>query len=361
MRRRHTVLPCLAIAALTALALAAPPGSPAATADETDIDPVAGYLIATHQIDRAEAQRRLELQDRVDTLIEDLDVELGDLYGGVWLDDGGSVAKAGVLPGQEATVGDLAAGHGVDAVLVPVTRSLAELRVLQENLLATLPADSGLEVGGLYTPTNQVTVRVVQPAPGQPGFADQAQLVARLTRDHAGQIRFHEVAGRMVDAACVRGGEPNPNTWCDAPIRGGVGISAGDGRCSAGFNVRSRSDGVRYLLTSGHCGRGDLLWETRNADSTVRPVGHEHRAINDARGDAMIIRLSSQHQSAQRPWVFVTGGSGTTRDESYLIHRIGATSIGMSVCMTGRRDGTQCGTVTDNDVVGTRGQHVADD
>lgn len=359
-----TVLLRLGLAAVTALALAAPPA--AATAgvfEEGELDPAAEFLMAKYQIDEAEAVRRGEVQNAVDLLVDDVESALGESYGGVWIDQArGGVAKIGALPGQEATLRDFAARRGVDAVVVPVVRSLAQLRAIQEHLIATLPADTGLQVGGLYTPTNQVNVSLKQPPPGQPGFAGRAELIARLSTNHPGQLRFRELEGAQTDLACVRAGGASPNTWCDAPIRGGVGISSGPRRCSAGFNVRSRTDGARYLITAGHCSWGEV-WQTRNADSTtVRDVGFRHNAINDPRADAMIIRLNSQHQSAQRPWVFVTGQGGTTRNESYLIAEVGRTVIGMAVCMTGRRDGTQCGEVSDTDHPGAGAgpAHVAE-
>jgi hypothetical protein len=59
--------------------------------------------------------------------------------------------------------------------------------------------------------------------------------------------------------------------------------------------------------------------------------------------------------------VFVTRDGSTTLNERYPVARDGTTAIGTSVCMTGRRDATECGEVIDNDTPGAGGvRHVAE-
>lgn len=326
--------------------------TPTATAQPAPVDPAASFLMSRYDIDLAEANARLAIQDRVVDLQDALDEAFGDNYGGAWIDQaGGGSLGIGVRPGQLAQVQQLTAQYGVTRVrVVPVARTLRMLDGIRGELRTRVAGSVGLSVGGLYTPTNQVNLVV-----GDGASTASQTAAANLQREYGGALRVVSAAGVPRTAACVTG---EFNVYCDAPLRGGVGINANTS-CSAAFNVRSRTDGVRYLLTAGHCNAGGT-WTTRFANGETHVIGPRHNSYYNADGDAMIIRLNNPSGWNPKPWVFVTGSDGTTRNEGYGIARDGSTTIGMAVCMTGQRDGTQCGEVIDNDTGGAGGvRHVA--
>lgn len=327
-------------------------GHTAAVAAPAAMDPAATYLMLRYGVDRTEADARLVVQDRAVGLQDALDAAFGDSYGGMWIDQaGGGYVAVGVLPGQAERARQLAAQYDVTRLrIVPVALALRTLDGIRTELQARVAGTAGLSLGGLYTPTNQVNLVL----------ADGASTAARsltgvLQREYGAVLRLVSAAGVPQTAACRTG---EFNVYCDAPLRGGVGINANTS-CSAAFNVRSTSDGRRFLLTAGHCNAGGT-WTTRFANGDVHTLGTRHNSYYNSTGDAMIISLNNPSGWNPQPWVFVTGSGGTTRNEAYAIARDGGTTIGMSVCMTGQRDGTQCGTVIDNDTGGAGGVlHVA--
>jgi hypothetical protein len=354
------LLVCLAAAAALSVGAILPSASAAPAASPGSLEPAAQFLMDKYHLTAAEAIGRATLQDHASALQDDLDSALGERYGGLWIDQpGGGIVVVGVRPGQEPAVRELATRHQVTRLrVVTVERTIAQLRAIQSQLRNAVAADvaaTGLQVGGLYLPTNQVNLRVDPTVHPKSRGAD---LASRLERAHPGRVRFVPVEGVAKTTRCVVNGASN--VWCDPPLRGGVGITASGGQCSAGFNVRSVSDGKRYLLTAGHCDVGGI-WRTRFANNEIHDIGPRHNSVFNANGDAMIIRVNNPAGWNPKPWVFVTGDGSTTRDETYSIGRAGTTSIGMSVCMTGRRDGTECGEVIDNDTPGAGGvRHVAE-
>jgi hypothetical protein len=370
-RQRIAALSAVLLAAvlLTAAPAAAQGGDDPAL-DPSSPDPAADFLMDKYQLSEDEALRRLDLQERVTTLLDDYAAALGEDYGGLWIDQaGGGIAMVGALPGQEDLVREIAAARGVEPVVVRVGRSIAQLRTVQEQLLSTVPGNSGLEVGGVYVQTNQVNLLVKDEPQGSAQDQARSALMSQLAQDHLGAVRFGTAEGEIVTAACVHTSGSFSSlgkTWCDPPLRGGVGISAanavyqsGPVRCTAGFNVRRLLDGGRYLLTAGHCAGGPVF-QSRFADNSIQNIGFFKSWVWDSRGDAMIIGLANPSGWNPKPWVFRTAGSDTTQSAAYTIRRSATTSIGMAVCMTGRRDGTECGEVIDNDRPGDRVRHVAE-
>lgn len=360
----RTRLLTIAVSAIAMAGATLPTAAPAlAVAPTPDaqqtLDPAALFLMQKYRLTAAEATDRLVQQDRATSLQDNLEATFGDAFGGLWIDQAsGGLTVVGVRPGQERTVRDLAAARQVTRLrVVPVARTVGQLRATQaevQRALATTPG-SDLRLGGVYLPTNQVNVKIQA---GDPAARARGEaLAAELNARHLGQLRFVSSAGVPMTASCIFSGEFN--VFCDPPLRGGVGITASGVRCSAAFNVRSTSDGKRYLLSAGHCNTSGT-WQTRFANLEIHDIGPTHNAFFNSSGDGMIIRLNNPTGWNPKPWVFVTGNSGTTRDETYDINADGGTTFGMAVCMTGRRDGTQCGEVIDTDTPGVVVDHVAE-
>jgi streptogrisin D len=95
--------------------------------------------------------------------------------------------------------------------------------------------------------------------------------------------------------------------------------------CTAGFNVRL--DGDPYVITAGHCTKGDPQWDGLgpSVDSTF--PGHDYGLIRNTSG------------SANGAVVLASG-------ETRAITSAGASSVGEHVCKSGQSTGVTCGTVT---------------
>lgn len=355
MRLRKLKALCIGGTTIAAMVFTGP-GPASATPDGGALpaDPAVQFLMERYDLDRANALARIAVQDRAVALQDALDAALGDSYGGIWLDQAaGGAVFIGVRPGQAAHVRRLSAASGLaQAVLIPVARSLSALKAVQAAIRISADGSLGLRVGGIYSPTNQVNLRVSKSARHL-----SPDPVAKLKRTYPGAIRVVDDMGSPMPASCISGGEFN--VFCDAPLRGGVGIFA-NLSCSAGFNVRSVSDGLRYLLSAGHCNAGGT-WQTRFANGEIHTIGIRHNSYYNANGDAMIITINNPTGWNPQPWVFVDGDGSTVRNETYPIARHGSTMIDMTVCMTGQRDGTECGQVIDVDREGAGGVlHVAE-
>lgn len=278
------LLACLTIAVTTAVivgfgAFATPA---AATGRPATLDPAAQFLMHTYKLTPREANARIILQDRAVDLLDGLHAAFGESYGGLWIDQpGGGHVVVGVQLGQKPIVRVLAKRHRIDRLrVVTVERTVAQLRAIQAQAGKTIAANaaSGVEVGGLYLPTNQVTIRVDATV----SAAQAVGVTAALAIIHPGRLRFVPAEGVVRTAACVVNGEFN--VWCDAPLRGGVGINSVSVWCSAAFNVRSVSDGKRYLLSAGHRNSGGI-WQTRFADNTLHNIGPTHSSYYNSAGD----------------------------------------------------------------------------
>ncbi|MCH0540803.1 S1 family peptidase [Streptomyces sp. MUM 203J] len=118
-------------------------------------------------------------------------------------------------------------------------------------------------------------------------------------------------------------------------IAGGQAIYAGGGgRCSLGFNVRSRS-GAYYALTAGHCTDIAGAWYTNSSQTS--PLGS--RAGSSFPGnDYGIIRLSSSSLADGRVYLY----NGGYRD----ITSAGNAYVGQTVQRSGSTTGLHSGRVT---------------
>lgn len=158
---------------------------------------------------------------------------------------------------------------------------------------------------------------------------------------------------RKAELACSY---PSPTILmgCSAPVRGGIGITRTGVACSAGFNVASNSDNLRYLITTAHCfAAPGTAWSAISSDGTsTYAIGAQHGSgVYTSSQDAGIIRESSANVAGPNR-VFVAPSTSpsypTTRNESYTISATPGTSgplVGHYVCASGTTGGTSCGYV----------------
>ena len=165
------------------------------------------------------------------------------------------------------------------------------------------------------------------------------------TKEQAGAAR--EAAAKYGDAVSIETIDAAPEAA--AFMDGGDGINSNS--CSAGFNLRNPSTGVRYLLTAGHCvGAGSTLrGQGGVAFGTV--LESWFPTYDDA-----IARYNNSGAWTQGPWVDTNPSNGG------VIITSGRTDapVGTIVCKSGINTKWTCGFITKKNetVTYTGGQTV---
>lgn len=102
------------------------------------LDPVAGYLMREFGIERAEAERRVDLQTRVGELQDYLGSRYGRDYGGLWIDQQAASLRirVGTAAGTNVDVEGAADQFGLGGVVdrVEVRYNLSQLEAFKEEL-----------------------------------------------------------------------------------------------------------------------------------------------------------------------------------------------------------------------------------
>lgn len=338
--------------AIVAVVAATAVSGAVATAAETPVqqtaDPAIASLAADRGISIAAASLRMSWQDRAPALDARLRAELGDRFGGVWIDDkDGDRIKAGVVGSATSSdaVRAAATAAGVaDAVdVVPVRRSLADLESavawLAERLAVVNTGASAPIASGIRVERNGLELRI--PAAGALTAAQQ-RLVADATKRYGDAVLVERADGVPTADACSY-----PD--CDPPLRGGVRITRPGSGCTSGFAALSWFNNVYYLLTAGHCTASapSATWSTQFAGGSTHVIGNTHNHVLGGAGDMAIIRVNNPGGwDLPRGIVFVTAGPDTARDETYHISSEGGSVVGQRVCKSGAYYGrTDCGTV----------------
>jgi hypothetical protein len=378
-RRTRRIQAAVTLAAAAALvpvagqARAAPATVQAAAGASAVADPALAYLSARYHISRGEAERRLRLQDRVPSLKSALDSAWGDNYGDVWIDQaGGGTVNVGATGSQVPYVTALAKRLGIPVTVVSTPRTIRQVGLAKARTSHLLQAAVGRSFSFSALNLAAGTFEILLPR----GVAS-ARLLSAVRRASGGmaRVRTTPVPVRQATTAC----DISPSTtyasigtmFCDPPLRGGVGITntrgntdgSDDVYCSAGFVTKSKTSNDYYLLTAGHCFVSADTYKTRFANGDIHVVGPAWRKITPmADGDAMIIHIDNPSGWHVGPYMLVTDSNGdppTTENQLYVIQRVGGSSVGLVVCGTGRRDGTQCGTVSDPDAPANGVNHLA--
>jgi streptogrisin C len=211
------------------------------------------YLRSRYGIGAAEAARRVALQQSSAALAQRLAATFPDTYGGMWLDQagGGLLTVGATRPGPvRAAVegaGFAVAGDAAHVRVVPVNRSVRDLRAAADRLATALGVEPGTDVV-VDEPANGL---VALAGPGTAVRADDARLAGALAIAGA-PARVERRATAAVPKAC------DPLHCARSPMRGGIRLDVPRddgtvGGCTTGFNVRSAATGELYMLTAGHC------------------------------------------------------------------------------------------------------------
>ncbi|MFE7503817.1 S1 family peptidase [Promicromonospora sp. NPDC057488] len=370
MRTKEIAIVMSAVATTLAMTLAGPSAASSAPSDPRTpagyladpTDPAVTSLAAEYDISVEEAQARIGWQEAAIELHDRLAVEDAEHFGGLWFDqaDGGRV-KIGVV-GSTSETRDAVDAAGISNVtsIVPVentwaqlTKDLLELEVAAKEI-SYLSGHAGQVAGIATKPSENRNVLYV---PDTVLAARSAATVVDSLRESLGSrlaVDSSIDATTVHDEACML----SPRT-CDAPLRGGINfhtVNTDIGDCSTAFNARSVSDGNWYMMTAGHCGYVDHVFDVYQLKTSMyHRVGHMHSRNDSNNDDWGIVTINNVSGWAPRNWVRVYDSADTVPDESYTITATATSPEGTRVCLSGKSTGTSCGDVVELNLGGTGG------
>lgn len=262
------------------------------------------YLSATYDLSAAQAARTLDRQEAAQEATDTLRARLGNRLVGAVVDE-----ATGALTVKVADRGaaDVAAAAGVAARVDPAD---ARLDAAQRSLVRVVQA---LGADGVAVSRDVAGGALVLQVPAGDLSPSLAALVDRADSFPI-PVRVERTDG-PVETLALYGGEA-------------ILLNGNQGRCSAGFNLRSGS--TYYLLTAGHCS-GDTWFDDGVAIGTTS-------ASSFPGDDYKLIRIGNV--SAVGPQGTVLYNSGT-----YDVSAAGQPPVGSTVCRTGSTTGTRCGSV----------------
>jgi hypothetical protein len=337
------------VATLTPLVTTA--ASPALAGSDDFANEAEGFA-KERGISEAEARRRMAWQLVAPDLDEKLQSDLGTRYAAVWIDirdgDRVKIGVAGPIDSQVKTIvrnATVAVGLS-EFDTVQVRRSMNELSANNTWLadeISRVNTGAAVSLGaGIRTDLNAVQLSI--PTTGTLTAAQKELITLAQARFGDGLV-FGQTSGVFRTMACAA-------PYCDKPLRGGVKINHPDTWCTAGFMAQSKVDTKKYVVTAGHCARGNGSgWSSKTTALTTVPIGPVHRWIFDTFiGDMAIIRIDDPSSTgwSPQPWVYVTWGLHTTENTAYHISSDKMSIVGMRICTTGAATRmSNCGRVTE--------------
>lgn len=262
------------------------------------------YLSATYDLSPAQAERTLDRQEAAQKATDTLRSRLGDRLVGAVVDEATGALTVRVADRGAATV---AASVGVAARVDPAA---ARLDAAQRSLTRVVDA---LGADGVSVSRDIAGGTLVLQVPAGDLPPRLAALVDRADSLPV-EVRVERTDG-PVETLALYGGED-------------ILLNGNQGRCSAGFNLRSGS--AYYLLTAGHC-RGDTWF-----DDGV-PIGTT--VVESFPGDDYkLIRIDNVGAVNPQGTVLYNGGT-------YNVSSAGQPPVGSTVCRTGSTTGTRCGSI----------------
>lgn len=147
---------------------------------------------------------------------------------------------------------------------------------------------------------------------------------------------------------------------CNPPLRAGVANQiyespALGNQCTSGFNAVSRVDGKKYVLMAAHCQNGfsyNLRWAEKFENGESHVIGSRWNGQYSGDVDAQIVTINDPSGWQEQP--YVVNGTATYQVTGYYNNF--EYYVGMYLCHTGYKTGTQCGNVTNLNATVSDGQ-----
>ncbi|GHH66869.1 protease [Streptosporangium violaceochromogenes] len=282
-----------------------------------------------------EARRRADRQPELTKLADAMGKSLGATFGGAWIDqrNGGRLTVAVTEAGSANKVKSAALAAGAsDTVSVTVRHSFAHLQDVTAELArriaeANKGAESGLQ-SGIVTPDNTVKLTSLKGAKPTPA---QRKVIRWAQARFGSAVTVSTHAHRSVKLYCY------DDYSCDPPLRSGLAIFGGGGRCTSAFTAYSGSS--YYMLTAGHCAEMGAWWDVSTYSYGYQNVGSVSNYTFGWDGDSAVVSIDDPTWWQPRGWVYQeTPIQGSETDY-----------IGSYVCKQGSTTGYTCGTVNEVD------------
>jgi streptogrisin C len=332
--------------------------------------------VRTYGITEQQAGNDLDVQYRAPEIVNELQAALGSGYAGVWFDMVSGKFKIDVAPSTNiAAVAQVENyfGIGSDAEQVPVNFTWDQLSAVQSTWaerVKALPAQD-LATVGINVAENAVVVSASKNAPAADveSLASDAATGNATTAGPPVKVVRSNVTTPPVPASCSYSYDAyygQNDAYCDAPLRGGVGIQNNAAGCTSGFLTYvpwlNGGGGGYDIMTAGHCvGGNGSSWSTYQADqNTFRWIGPPAGWYQDGRGDAALLGITGPYfcysfsgycngsNAAGYNVEFdvyqsCTGNPYCAYNENYPIYGSGASYYNMPACFNGRFSSTSCG------------------
>ncbi|GAA0707310.1 trypsin-like serine protease [Dactylosporangium roseum] len=331
MKRRQLINSLVIALGLTLVTVQPASATPPAPLGEA-ADAAASQLANDARITAAEARRRIARQDTQAALADRLRTTLGSRFGGAWIDHdhAGRLTVAVVGARSAPEVGSQAAAQRLtDTTTVTVQRSADDLDRISESLGKRLAEANRGATSGLQAviDVRGNTVRLDAPK-GVALTEAQRQAVAWAERQFGGAISHGTYDSPSVPRYC--GGQYS----CDPPLRSGLAIYMGGGRCTSAFMTYSGSS--YYMLTAGHCAEMGSYFDVPTYSYGYQYVGYAVDYDFGYYGDSALVRVEDSSWWQPRGWVYPqTSIRSYSRDY-----------VGQYVCKQGSTTGYTCGQVT---------------
>lgn len=347
-RKRVLVVAILAVGAFTILASIGI-RSRTSTAESYDgtadvLDGPALEYLEMQGISRSHGQQILDSQERLMPVLIDLLAATDETqYAGAWFDwDDLALHFATTEPSPSEEQRRIAASGAV--TFETVDFSLEELTAARDIAIAAARAKDPMASAWVKFEDNAVVVAT----------SDTSRVPSNVQiSEDSIPIRVEQGSGNaslQAQSECVF-----PN--CDAPLRGGTNMWWDPtGFCSAGFNAVGRDNGLRYLLTAGHCLSNNQTWKTfQPRTGSSHTIGQAVNWRTDSFADAGIIAVNNPapypsgwgSENIVKIYASNDGATSTADVDRYPVNGLAASVEGQIVCRTGRSTATTCGAITE--------------
>lgn len=303
-------------------------------------------------VSEQEAEEALLTQQRGDGILHQLEDVEGSDFAGAWFDHEEGEFVVPVVPAAEPSE----IGEELDSAYLDgdyrfqaVESTWADLEAAHEILdesLAPLFQDYLIQTY-VDAQRNAVVIRVSEDA-----SLGQLEAIEDSASEAPADVEQEMVAPSRLEPGLS--GCHIASRICGAPLRGGVGIGRKGPTglvnlgCTAGFKAVGKTNGNRFVLTAGHCGKSGTQWWTEDPDSGFVPrvVGTMDQNAFPG-GDWAKISANGTYWD-QNPWPSRIAVWGD--DVNRAITGESSSYLGQYVCKAGLSTGTSCGYVMSQDV-----------